>query len=239
MSKKYQVIVADIPWSFSDQLNMSDVKRGAKANYSTMAIEDIKKLPIEKIADANGCLLALWVPSSLLREGIEVMEDYGFHLKTTYIWVKQKKNPFAKIINNFADLFRKKLQKENSNNPPKTQLFNEGISNVSMNDMLSFGMGHLLRGCHEICLIGTNSNKIYQQLQNRSQRTVSFAPNLKHSAKPENLQDSLELMFPNSVGKRLEIFGRRLRPGWDVIGNESPSTLNEDIFVSLQKLIDQ
>jgi N6-adenosine-specific RNA methylase IME4 len=100
-------------------------------------------------------------------------------------------------------------------------------------------MGRLFRNCHEICLIGTNSNKIYQQLQNRSQRTVSFAPNLKHSAKPENLQDSLELMFPNSVGKRLEIFGRRLRSGWDVIGNESPSTFNEDIFVSLQKLIDQ
>jgi N6-adenosine-specific RNA methylase IME4 len=91
MGKKYQVIVADMPWSFSDQLSMSDVKRGAKANYSTMAIKDIKKLPIEKIADTDGCLLALWVPSSLLKEGIEVMEAYGFHLKTTYIWTKTKK----------------------------------------------------------------------------------------------------------------------------------------------------
>src|SRR5271166_6525138 len=97
---KFNVICADPPWGgFKDKLNMSSVKRGAEANYNgTMSTQNICSLPVKQIADPNGCLLALWVPSSLLQDGMDVMNAWGFKQKQTYIWVKSKKNPLGDDI---------------------------------------------------------------------------------------------------------------------------------------------
>jgi len=98
-------------------------------------------------------------------------------------------------------------------------------------------LGRLFRQSHEICLIGINNNKIYKKLQNKSQRSVCFAENIKHSAKPEYLQNSLDIMFPDA--NKIEIFARRQRPGWECIGNEAPGTMGEDIRVSLDKILNR
>jgi N6-adenosine-specific RNA methylase IME4 len=188
---KFQVIVADNPWSFSDSLKMTEVKRGADANYDTLSLQDIKDLPINQIADPNGCILASWTPSSMLKEGIEVLEAWGFALKQSFIWVKNKKEPFKKS-NQVMD----------------------------MNNMLAFGMGRIFRGCHEVCLIGINNTAIYKQIQDRSQRSVCFAENKGHSIKPEILQDRLEKMLPGNNIKRIEIFARRPREKWTTLGNQ-------------------
>ena len=198
MSERFSIVVADCPWSFSDKLQMSDVARAAAANYRTMTISDIKALPIKELADPTGAILALWVPSSLLQEGLDVMKAWDFQQKQSYIWAKTKKEP-------------------------------KDISNS-----LSFGMGRLFRNCHEICLIGINNNGIYKKLKNKSQRTVCLAPNFKHSKKPEDLQDSLELMFPGAASK-IELFARRERQGWLTLGNEVGDRL--DIRDSIAKLI--
>src|SRR3972149_1049467 len=96
---KFQVIVSDPPWSFKDKLTMSEVKRGAKSQYSTLTIKDIKALNVKEVADPNGAILALWVPSSLLQEGLDTMKSWGFKHKQTYIWVKTKKpNSYRKIF---------------------------------------------------------------------------------------------------------------------------------------------
>lgn len=41
----------------------------------------------------------------------------------------------------------------------------------------------------------------------------------EHSRKPEYVQDMIELMYPNT--KKIELFARRSREGWDVWGNET------------------
>lgn len=41
----------------------------------------------------------------------------------------------------------------------------------------------------------------------------------EHSRKPEYVQDMIELMYPNT--KKIELFARRSRKGWDVWGNET------------------
>jgi N6-adenosine-specific RNA methylase IME4 len=201
---KYSLIVSDPPWSFKDSLKMSDVARGASSNYNTMTNQDILNLDVESISDPGGCLLALWVPSSMLQLGLDVMSKWGFEMKQTFVWVKIKKDPF------------KKLSKD-------------------LNTALNIGMGRLFRNTHEICLIGINTPKIYQKLLNKSQRTVSLFENTKHSKKPEDLQDRLEIMFGKNINK-IELFGRRERDGWDVIGNESPSSYGTDIRKSIEDL---
>jgi N6-adenosine-specific RNA methylase IME4 len=41
---------------------------------------------------------------------------------------------------------------------------------------------------------------------------------MPHSAKPEEAQDRIELMYPLDRYKHLELFARRQRPGWTVAG---------------------
>jgi N6-adenosine-specific RNA methylase IME4 len=243
MSKKFQVIVADPAWSFQDSLKMSDVARGAQANYNTMTISQIKGMPVKDIADPNGAILALWVPSSLLQEGLDVMKAWGFKHKQTYVWVKVKKEPFSEEYKELKKRLSSSIKYLFDHTFPKGEL-KKHITGVSMmgagklcflklDKILAFGMGRLFRQTHEICLIGTSNNKIYKKLSNKSQRSVSFGENLKHSAKPEHLQDSLEIMFPDT--EKLELFARRLRPGWKCLGNEVCN--GEDIYDSLAKLI--
>lgn len=234
--KKFNVIVSDPPWSFSDKLEQSDVARGAAANYSTMTISQIKQMPVKEVA-AEGALLALWVPSSLLQDGLDVMREWGFQHKQTYIWVKTKKE----ILGDFSKWVKKNILKSPQVTYDKSAYTGaidsiiKSIGNTNLTNELSFGMGRLFRQTHEICLIGINSNKVYKFLANKSQRSVSFGVNLRHSAKPEHLQDSLELMFPDAKEK-MEIFSRRQRKGWYCLGNESPMTKGEDILKSLNKL---
>lgn len=225
--KKFRVIVADPPWPFSDKLKMSDVKRGAEANYSVMSILDIQQLPMQRFSSPDGAILALWVPSSLLQEGLDTMKAWGFAHKQTYVWVKTKKTQNVKQI--FFKTARE-IYKDLVNQVPVVQVF-ENFS-LNLQGALAFGMGRLFRQTHEICLIGTSNNKIYKKLKNKSQRSVCMAENLRHSAKPDDLQESLELMFPKS--KKLELFARRHRPGWTCLGNEICN--GEDIRDSLAKL---
>lgn len=224
MSKKFQVIVADPAWSFSDSLKMSDVARGAAANYNTMTISKIKQMPVKEVSDPDGAVLVLWVPSSLLQEGLDVMAAWGFKHKQTYIWVKNKKEPLLPLL--------KKFVSQVTDNGFKKTIKNIATS-FNLNDTLAFGMGRLFRQTHEIALVGINNKKIYRLLKNKSQRSVSLDVNLKHSKKPEHLQTSLEIMFPDT--KKLEIFARRTKDDWTCIGNEVCN--GEDIFDSLAKLL--
>lgn len=219
---KFSIVVADPPWSFSDHLKMSDVKRGASSNYSTLTISELKSLPVKELSDPKGALLALWVPSALLQEGMDVMKAWGFNFKQTYIWTKSKKEPFNELfdaIKKLPIIKEKEISKQTIKNTI-SEVRKE--CNLQLNNFLSFGMGHLFRQSHEIALIGINNTEIYKQLQNRSQRSVSFAPNEKHSKKPEDLQNSLEIMFPEALkeGKMIELFARRERLGWICLGNE-------------------
>ena len=234
MSSKFRVIVADPPWSFGDSLKMSDVKRGALANYSTMTISDIQQLPVKDVCNPDGAVLCLWVPSSLLQEGLDTMTAWGFSHKQTYIWVKTKKQRLADFIKwiKKSVLMHKQVAYDKYAYDRAINAIIESIANIDLDIELAFGMGRLFRQTHEICLIGTNNNKLYKQLSNKSQRSVSFGENLKHSAKPEHLQDSLEFMFPTA--QKLELFARRTRPGWTCLGNEVCN--GEDILVSLSKL---
>jgi N6-adenosine-specific RNA methylase IME4 len=85
--KKYQIIYADPPWKYNDQKN-NDPKMGG-ITYPVMNLEDIKKLPIDKLADKN-CGLFMWVTMPMLREGLEVIKAWGFNYITcAFTWVKQ------------------------------------------------------------------------------------------------------------------------------------------------------
>lgn len=235
---KFDLIVADPPWSFDDGLNMSSVKRGAESNYAVLNIEAIKQLKVNEVA-ADNAVLALWVPSSLLQEGLDTMKAWGFRQTQTHIWIKIKNEPFEEFLRIF-----KKKHGNNSFNPVLksfsaylgyiVRLLALDFASFDFDQILAFGMGRLFRQTHEVCLLGVRG-KAYELLENKSQRSVHFDVNKKHSAKPEILQNRLELMYPKA--SKLEMFARRSRAGWTCIGLQCPDSLGEDIRDSLNKLI--
>jgi N6-adenosine-specific RNA methylase IME4 len=234
---KFNLIVADCPWSFGDTLQMSRIKRGASAQYNTLSDFDITNLNVESIA-ADDAVLALWVPSSKLQVGLDTMMSWGFEQTQTFIWVKTKKpgNIFKEIKKDIRDKIRTASSNagfdlKNIFKIVRQEL--DGLDTFDLNQSLSFYMGRLFRQTHEIVLVGKRGSP-YSNLKNKSQRSVLFDVNLKHSAKPEGLQERLELMFPES--QKLELFARREREGWVCVGNQCASSLNEDIRDSIKRL---
>jgi N6-adenosine-specific RNA methylase IME4 len=222
---KYDLIVADPPWSFDDKLTMSDVKRGSESQYDVLTTADIINLDIKSIA-ADEAVLVLWVPSSLLQAGMDCMKAWGFEQTQTFVWVKTKKQ--TSLLKLFRDGI-KEIDVMLYNSPEDI----DAKVHEMINSVLNFFMGRLFRQTHEIALVGKRG-KVYDKLENKAQRSVLLDINLKHSAKPEGLQQKLEVMFPKA--QKLELFARRVRSDWECVGLECHTTLGEDIRDSIKRL---
>ena len=75
--KKYSVIYADPPWSYSG----GGAARNVAKHYHTMKPEDIYSLPVQNIA-ADDCLLFLWATFPNLDVALETIRRWGFRYKT-------------------------------------------------------------------------------------------------------------------------------------------------------------
>lgn len=123
--KKYDVIYADPPWSYSDK----KCNGACEAHYTTMKIDDICKLPVKEIA-ADDCVLFLWTTYPMLAEALKLIEAWGFKYKSIgFQWVKLNKAALAFDIKK-----------------PSTLL--DLLKAVSF-----FGLGRWTRGNTEPCLI--------------------------------------------------------------------------------------
>ena len=86
---------------------------------------------------------------------------------------------------------------------------------MTKNGKQAFGTGYIFRCAGEPYLIGTRgSPKV-----TRSVRSVIFGNVREHSRKPDEAFEAAEKLMPNA--RRVELFSRTNRPGWDVWGNEA------------------
>jgi len=88
---KFKTILADPPWQFNNRSGKVAPEHKRLFRYSSMILEEIKELPISLIAE-DKCHLYLWIPNALIKEGLEVMEHWGFIYKTNLIWYKIRKD---------------------------------------------------------------------------------------------------------------------------------------------------
>ena len=89
--KKFGTILADPPWRFANRTGKMAPEHSRLNRYRTMDVEEIKALPVSQIADSPSHLY-LWVPNALLKEGLDVMESWGFTYKTNLVWHKIRKD---------------------------------------------------------------------------------------------------------------------------------------------------
>lgn len=84
--KKYQIIVADPPWE------IQKIRKRVRPNqiamdYPMMSLDEIKALPIRKLAD-NKCTLFLWTIDKYLYQTRDILEAWGFKYHLTMAWDK-------------------------------------------------------------------------------------------------------------------------------------------------------
>ena len=90
--KKYNIIYADPPWKYGGGKNKKTFQGLASVHYSTMKTSDICKLPVRDIASDN-CVLFLWVTPPQLKDGLKVLNEWGFKYKTVgFTWIKHYKS---------------------------------------------------------------------------------------------------------------------------------------------------
>lgn len=178
-SKKYSVIYADPAWEYNTKecLAKTSILNGElNTHYSTMTLKELKALDVRSISDKN-CMLFLWVVSPMLKEGIEVMEAWGYKYATiAFIWHKQRTNP-----------------------------------------------GHYTMSECEICLVGKRGT-IPNPRGARNIRQFLSEMRGKHSAKPNEIRNRIEQMFPTQ--NKVELFARQNVIGWDAWGNEVDNSIH-------------
>jgi N6-adenosine-specific RNA methylase IME4/ParB-like chromosome segregation protein Spo0J len=79
----YPIIYADPPWKFE----LFDEESGGERvpPYPTMDIDELKVMSIPAMDDA---VLFMWATSSHLGDAVDLVQAWGFTLKTTAVWVK-------------------------------------------------------------------------------------------------------------------------------------------------------
>ncbi len=102
---RYRTIVADPPWDHSDGTGVKlDIGYGSKRRplpagqksfvtkppYSMMDVEEIKRLPISRLAYDNAHLF-LWVTNRYLRDVWDVAEAWGFYGVCVLTWCKRSR----------------------------------------------------------------------------------------------------------------------------------------------------
>lgn len=100
---KYKVIYADPPWDYKDKRDKHiRICGGATSHYPTMTIKELKaKAPEVKNISDDDCIIFMWVTFPILKEGLELIEEWGFKYKTLgFSWIKlnkKNKKPFFGI----------------------------------------------------------------------------------------------------------------------------------------------
>ena len=93
-NKKYQIIYADPPWTFSSkELQKYGGKRftSMDKHYKTQNKDWIKSLPVKDISESD-CALFMWSTDAHLMEAIETMGSWGFkYITVAFVWEKLTK----------------------------------------------------------------------------------------------------------------------------------------------------
>jgi N6-adenosine-specific RNA methylase IME4 len=79
-----RVLHVDPPWKFKDAL--PGKTRGAARRYPCMSVDALCAIELPPLAD--DCLLLLWRVAAMQREALDLMDAWGFALKSEIVWRK-------------------------------------------------------------------------------------------------------------------------------------------------------
>lgn len=197
MEEKYQVLLADPPWSYK---KYSGKTGHGKANdhYNTMTKKQICDMgeQIKELMAPNAALF-LWATPPTIDDAREVMSAWGFKYRTFgFTWVKH----YAGEVSIEDAVFGR---------DPLIFGEDDKLHKVAL------GMGSYTRANAEPCLLGIRGK---MPVDDRGVSSIILSERLKHSQKPDEQYARIQRLYPEA--KKLELFARRRVLGWDAWGNE-------------------
>jgi N6-adenosine-specific RNA methylase IME4 len=87
----FRTVLCDPLWQFQNRTGKMAPEHRRLHRYRTMSLAEIAALPVAAHV-RKPAHLYLWVPNALLREGLAVMESWGFTYKTNLIWYKTRRD---------------------------------------------------------------------------------------------------------------------------------------------------
>lgn len=187
-TQKFQVVVADLPWSYYGQQD----KWGAAAKfYNTMSDEQLAQFPMRQLLEDKSVLF-LWATSPRLDFCVDLIRKWGLTYRgVSFVWVKTNK----------------------AGAPMGARGVRPSIVKPT---------------CEYVLAASPVAKGRPLKLHDESVVNTVLAPVGEHSAKPEEVQNRIDLMYPDAT--KLELFGRRQRAGWLVWGDQtekfSPKSLD-------------
>lgn len=214
---KYDVILADPPWTYRDKCVAGD--RGLANKYPTLSTQDLRALDVGALA-APDCALFLWATMPTLPDALTVMESWGFRYSTVaFVWVKTAPSgAHAKA--------RRALRRVLADGTVADLAIDTLETLGLLSDGLAWGTGQSTRANVEVVLLGLRG-KLGRV--NAGVHQVVMAPPGKHSAKPVEVHNRINLLL--GYRRRLELFARMRRVGWDAWGNEAPGGNDVEVKV--------
>ena len=194
---RFRLVAADVPWDFETYTE----DRGSRApKYDVMTLADIEAMPVAEYAAPDARLL-FWVTGPFLAIGahVPIMRAWGFEPTAMWgLWIKPTSYAYQMLPKRLIPLSR-------------------GGTHMRMVDDDSFfmGMGHTTRQNAEYVIEGRRGSP--PPRLSKSIRQIMVEPLREHSRKPEKFYRNAERY---ADGPRLELFGRQVRKGWTVRGNE-------------------
>ena len=91
VSSRFRTILADPPWRFQNRTGKMAPEHKRLNRYNTLTLDEIKSIPVQDCM-LDSSHLYLWVPNALLKDGLEVMDAWGFTYKTNIVWYKIRKD---------------------------------------------------------------------------------------------------------------------------------------------------
>lgn len=127
-----------------------------------------------------------------------VLDAWGFSYRSrAFTWVKTNKLGFITL----AKLLRSGTPRE--------------VVEYIQKGLWFMGNGYYSRANDEVCLLAVRGR---MPVSDRGVRSLIVSPIREHSRKPEEQYERIERLYPREI--KIELFARRMRPGWVTLGNE-------------------
>lgn len=85
--KKYKTIVIDPPWPM-EKILRDERPNQHEFDYPTMSLDEIRKLPVNRIAEQSGSHIYLWTTQKYLPSAFEIFNDWGVDYQCLMTWIK-------------------------------------------------------------------------------------------------------------------------------------------------------
>lgn len=211
---KARALLVDWPWMFDDKIQGG---RGAESKYRCMSFNEALIYELPPIED--DALMVFWRVAAMQREALDIVEAWGFEVKSELVWVKTTGSDDSKHVEELE-----RMVADGFLLPREAAAARAAIDRLQEPKKLHFGMGHYTRGAHEAALVCTRGRF---KVVDRAVRSVFHAPMPRdahgaviHSAKPDEVYDIIERL--SGRGPYCELFARRRRAGWLQHGDELP-----------------